>query len=133
MALALRKCNLECIPMPYVRRDALGALLSLHRQAGSGATEWLADDDAQVLAFLGQPQVAGFQQLDADFIRVLEDLIDVLVDKHVINMTDLPAAARDKLAARRDHRRPTPLAELNLLGDTADESCAALRAFSPYP
>ena len=119
--------------MPYVRRDAQGALLSLHRQAEGDATEWLADNHAQVLAFLGQQQAAAFQQLDADFIRVLEDLIDVLVDKHVINMTDLPAAARDKLAARRDHRRPTPLAELNLLGDAPDDSCAALRDYSPYP
>lgn len=120
--------------MPYVRRDTQGALLSLHRQAEGGAAEWLADDDAQVLAFLAQQQVGGFQQLDADFIRVLEDLIDVLIDKHVINMTDLPAAARDKLAARRDHRRPTPLADLNLLGDApGDPQSAALRQYSALP
>ena len=119
--------------MPYVRRDAQGALLSLHRQAEGGATEWLADDDAQVLAFLGRQQADGFQQLDADFIRVLEDLIDVLIDKHLINMTDLPAAARDKLAARRDHRRPTPLADLNLLGDAPDAEGAALRLYNPFP
>ena len=120
--------------MPYVRRDAQGCLLSLHRQAEGGATEWLDDDDAQVHAFMEQPPASGFQQLDADFIRVLEDLIDVLVDKHVINMTDLPPAARDKLAARRDHRRPTALAELNLLGDApGDPQAAALRPFSVIP
>ena len=122
--------------MPYVRRDAPGALLSVHRQAEGGATEWLADNDAQLLSFLAQQQADGFQQLDADFIRVLEDLIDVLVEKHVINMTDLPIAARDKLAARRDHRRPSLLAELNLLGDAPGDAPgddnAALRAFSPF-
>ncbi len=118
--------------MPYVRRDTHGALLSLHRQAEGGATEWLADSDALVQAFLAQQQ-AGFQQLDADFIRVLEDLIDALVDKHVINMTDLPAAARDKLAARRDHRRPSLLAELNLLGDAPDGDNAVLQVYSPFP
>ncbi|MDH4392696.1 MAG: hypothetical protein QE285_14895 [Aquabacterium sp.] len=117
--------------MPFVRRDAQGALLSLHRQAEGGATEWLADNDAQVLSFLAQ-QADGFEQLDADFIRVLEDLIDVLVDRHVINMTDLPPAARDKLAARRDHRRPSPLAELNLLGDAPGDDNPALRGFSPF-
>ena len=119
--------------MPYVRRDAKGALLSLHRQAEGGATEWLADDDAQVRAFLVQPAATGFQQLDADFIRVLEDLIDVLVQRRVINMTDLPAAALDKLAARRDHRRPTALSALALLGDVQDEHNAVLRAYSPIP
>jgi len=118
--------------MPYVRRDTHGALLSLHRQAEGGANEWLADHDAQVLGFLAHQQ-AGFAQLDADFIRVLEDLIDVLVDKHVINMTDLPAAARDKLSARRDHRRPTPLAELNLLGDSPDGDNRVLQVYSAFP
>jgi hypothetical protein len=118
--------------MPYVRRDAQGALLSLHRQAEGDATAWLADDDAQVLAFLGRQQAGGFQQLDADFIRVLEDLIDLLIDKRVINMTDLPAAARDKLAARRGHRRPTALHALNLLGDAPGE-VDTLGACSPLP
>lgn len=115
--------------MPYVRRDAHGALLSLHRAAEAGAAEWLDDDDPQVLAFVAPRD--GFLRLDADFIRVLEDLIDVLIDKHVINMTDLPEAARDKLAARRDHRRPSPLAGLNLLGEAPEgEDIPALRMFS---
>jgi hypothetical protein len=114
--------------MPYVRRDAHGELSSLHRAAEDGAAEWLDDDDPQVLAFIAP--AGGFQQLDADFIRVLEDLIDVLIDKHLINMTDLPEAARDKLAARRDHRRPSPLADLNLLGDAPDvDQSPALRLF----
>ena len=115
--------------MPYVRRDAQGTLLSLHRTAEAGASEWLDDADPLVLAFL--PPADGFQRLDADFIRVLEDLIDVLIDKHVINMTDLPEAARDKLAVRRDHRRPSPLAGLNLLGEAPEgEDIPALRLFS---
>lgn len=115
--------------MPYVRRDPHGALLSLHRMAEGDASEWLDDDDPQVLAFLVPAD--GFQRLDAGFIRVLEDLIDVLVDKHVINMTDLPEAARDKLAARRDHRRPSSLAGLNLLGEAPEgEDVPALRLFS---
>lgn len=119
--------------MPFVRRDPTGALLSLHRQAEGDATEWLDDDHAQVRAFLGQPDANGFQQLDADFIRVLEDLIDVLVQRRVINMTDLPTAALDKLAARRDHRRPTALSALALLGDAPDEHSAVLRDYSPIP
>lgn len=106
--------------MPYVRRDDQGALLSLHRHAEPGADEWLADDDLQVRAFLGAGGAESFRQLDADFIRVLEDLIDVLVERRVINITDLPAPAQAKLAARRDHRRPSALAALNLLGDAPD-------------
>lgn len=41
---------------------------------------------------------------DRDFIRVLEDLIDVLVARGVITMDMLPRDARDKLATRRQMR-----------------------------
>jgi hypothetical protein len=49
---------------------------------------------------------------DRDFIRVLEDLIDVLVARGVITMDMLPKEATDKLAMRRHMRdtlRPEPV------------------------
>lgn len=49
-----------------------------------------------------QADLAG---MDAEFIRVLEDLIDVLLAKGVINLTDLPPKALDKLNRRRHARR----------------------------
>lgn len=103
--------------MPYIRRNAEGALLSLHRQAEADASDFLPDDHPEVQAFVGRGTGEGFEQLDADFIRVLEDLIDVLLRKNVINATDLPADARKKLFARKGHRSPTVLGELNLLGE----------------
>ncbi len=108
--------------MPYARRDPLGQLLSLHRQAESEAQEYLADDAPEVLAFVGQPSADGsgdrFSELDADFVRVLEDLVDTLVARNVINLTDLPLRARDKLYQRKGHRRESSLSKLNLLGET---------------
>lgn len=44
-------------------------------------------------------------RMDAEFIRVLEDLIDALVAKGVINLTDLPPQALEKLNQRRRVRR----------------------------
>jgi hypothetical protein len=41
---------------------------------------------------------------DLEIIRVLEDLIDVLIGKGVIVLTDLPEAAQAKLAERRNLR-----------------------------
>ena len=41
---------------------------------------------------------------DVEFVRVLEDLIATLIEKRVILLTDLPVAAQQKLAARRDMR-----------------------------
>jgi len=48
---------------------------------------------------------ADLARMDVEFIRVLEDLIDVLVAKGVINLTDLPPQALDKLSQRRHVRR----------------------------
>ena len=44
-------------------------------------------------------------QMDEGFIRVLEDLIDVLISNGVIRLTDLPAQALDKLAQRKAARQ----------------------------
>ena len=87
--------------MPYVLRDAQGAIASLHRDAVPGA-EWLADGHADVQAFLGR--TAEFERLDADFVRVIEDLIDTLILRNVISITDLPAQAQAKLLARKSLR-----------------------------
>lgn len=43
-------------------------------------------------------------QSDAAIARVLEDLIDVLIQRGVIQFTDLPAAAQEKLLSRRETR-----------------------------
>ena len=118
--------------MPYARRNLEGTLISLHRQAESGAEEFLPDDDAQVRAFVGLNPAAEFERLDADFIRVLEDLIDVLIRAKVINLTDLPGDAQKKLLARRGQRKPTALGELNLLGERSDFDSTGLTDFGSF-
>lgn len=92
--------------MPYARRDPSGLLISLHRDAEPGATELLPDDHPEVQAFVGRQGASGggFAQLDADFIRVLEDLIDTLISKHLIAITDLPPEAQAKLFSRKGFR-----------------------------
>jgi hypothetical protein len=98
--------------MPFVVRDASGKILSAHAVRSDAAPEEVAADDPALLAFLGlQPGVAGGEELvdhlrtsDAEMVRVVEDLIDVLIAKRVIVMTDLPAAARAKLTKRRGLR-----------------------------
>jgi hypothetical protein len=56
---------------------------------------------------------------DAGMVRVLEDLIDVLIQRGVIQFTDLPVPAQTKLLQRRESR--AHLADrLDLLGEDAD-------------
>lgn len=66
------------------------------------------------------PTTTELSQLDADFIRVLEDLIDVLVANGTLRLTDLPAEALEKLSRRKQTR--TRLRDaLDLIDDDEEE------------
>lgn len=49
-------------------------------------------------------KVAALGQTDASLVRVLEDLIDVLITRGVIQFTDLPEPAQARLLERRATR-----------------------------
>jgi len=96
--------------MPFVARNVHGVVVSLHREPTPDTQEFLPDDHDEVRSFLGQPGGAApprqeaFQALDADFVRVLEDVIDLLIANNVIRITDLPAEAQRKLFSRKRFR-----------------------------
>lgn len=101
--------------MPYVHRTPTGAIDSLHRQPGADADEFLPDHHAEVQAFVGSTgDDEGYSKLDADFVRVLEDLIDTLIVKNILNITDLPPEAQAKLFARKGFRERQSQSSLNL-------------------
>ncbi len=104
--------------MPFIRRNAQGAIDSLHRRDEGGA-DYLPDDHPDVRAFLGAGAPSGdaFASLDADFIRVIEDVIDTLISKNVINITDLPIEAQTKLFGRKGYRERATKDALKLFGD----------------
>ena len=111
--------------MPYVRRNLSGLIDSLHRQP-QGGDEFLADDHPDVQAFVGNaggPATGGnreFDRLDADFVRVLEDVIDTLIVKNVLNITDLPEQAQAKLLARKSFRERVSKSTLQLFQQPTD-------------
>ncbi len=98
--------------MPHIQRDSRGQIHSLHRNAigatgaNAGASEILPGEHPEVLAFLADGGAASgdFVRMDIDFVRVLEDVIDALIARNVISITDLPEQALDKLLARRGFR-----------------------------
>lgn len=95
--------------MPYVSRDAHGRVVGLFEQASDLARESLPASHPDILDFLfrdtsGEQASARFLASDLGFIRVVEDLVAVLVEKRVIAITDLPPAAQDKLLDRRSLR-----------------------------
>ena len=105
--------------MPYVRRNAEGRIDSLHRERVPDA-EFLDERHPEVQAFLGRgPQKPEeFSRLDADFVRVIEDVIDTLIVKNIINITDLPGEAQAKLFARKSFRERVSKSSLRLFEPT---------------
>ena len=78
-------------------------------------SEMLNESDPEIHDFFKLNEGPSFDAADADFVRVLEDLIDALILKNVIHQTDLPAPAQKKLMARKGLRTRIHGA-LNLLG-----------------
>lgn len=111
--------------MMHIQRDESGDIIGLlqrpltPQEADSGT--WLPADaaDPDVAAFARRLGDAGTNNplalTDTDLARVTEDLIDVLIDRAVIQFTDLPVAAQNKLLQRRQ-TRATLANRLNLLG-----------------
>ncbi len=96
--------------MPYITRDRNNEIKALYNESQSDADEFLPNNNAEVLAFLtdGEHQSMDqdfLSQTDTDLIRVLEDLVDLLTEKHVILFTDLPTAAQNKLLQRKSVRK----------------------------
>ncbi len=107
--------------MHFAQRGADGLISSLHREAPDGDSEQLADDHPDVIAFVhGASEVGEFAKLDAGFVRVIEDLIDTLIAKHLINLTDLPEQAQAKLLSRKSFRERATRHSLSLFGDGSD-------------
>jgi len=101
--------------MPYIRRTPTGAIDSLHRQPVADADEFLPDQHAEVQAFVGRRgDDEGYSKLDADFVRVLEDVIDTLIVKNILNITDLPPEAQAKLFERKGFRERQSQSSLHL-------------------
>lgn len=106
--------------MPYVRRKPDGSIVSLHVDRTLEATEYLDSRHADIESFLGRDKADpnDFSRLDAEFVRVIEDVIDTLIVKNILNITDLPAEAQAKLFARKSFRERVSKSSLRLFEPT---------------
>ena len=93
----------------YIKRNAQGDIELVSRETTPDCKEFLAPDSPELLDFLMEDEArrgqAPFQASDLAFVRVLEDVIEVLMDKGVISFTDLPEPAQQKVMERQSLRR----------------------------
>ena len=91
--------------MPFVKRDAAGRIVAVYRDRSDEATEYLASGHREIAEF-ADPEDARAErpsmlQSDLEMIRVYEDLIDILISKRIVVLTDFPTAAQEKLVKRK--------------------------------
>ena len=104
--------------MYHVVRDQNGSVISLHREPVSGS-ESLPANHPDVQAFLSQDEGRSFAEMDANLVRVLEDLIDALLKRNILRITDLPVEAQAKLFERKHFRENMQGSALKLFGDAS--------------
>ncbi len=115
--------------MVDVQRDANGRIMAVRhgsdagQAAADGQWEAIPADDPGLAAFASQIQSSDTSNplvgSDLAMARVLEDLVNLLIDKSVIRFTDLPQGAQAKLLAR--HNTRAALSRLRLMGDSDSE------------
>ncbi len=87
--------------MPYVQRSEQGEITSLNDSPSNDNNEWSLDAS------------------DVEMARVLEDVIDILMEKQVFVFTELPEPVQDKLNKRKQLREDVN-ALTNLIAEEDD-------------
>lgn len=91
----------------FVRRDQNGDIVAISNVKLEEVFEPISDSSRELAEFIAALQAGGLTDLiasDLETIRVLEDLIEVLMQRGVISFTDLPEPAQRKLLARKSMR-----------------------------
>lgn len=92
----------------YVKRNEDGQIVQASREPSAECREFLPPCAPDLQAFMAEDEefeAVDLSKTDLGFIRVLEDLLEVLMDKGVITFTDLPEPAQQKVMERQSLRR----------------------------
>ncbi len=100
----------------YIKTDSKNKIIAIATEPQEGFRGIEEDDNLSLAAFLVQVQQQDdLLYSDIQLVRVLEDLIQVLIQNGALRFTDLPIAAQDKLNRRKILR--DSINDLNLIDD----------------
>lgn len=98
----------------YIKRDDQSKITAISVIPEPGFDEVVDNNASELIAFLSSnAQIVhprsenaneSFAKSDEEFIRVLEDLINLLTEKGLIQFTELPSKAQEKLLRRQNIR-----------------------------
>lgn len=109
--------------MPYVQRNDNGEIIALWREQPEGDYELVPSTDPEVMNFIEAVSSAADDRgeftlsSDLQMVRVIEDLIDLLISKRVIVLTDLPLPVQNKLLRQRAKREHL-ISNLGIIADS---------------
>ncbi|MGM0782865.1 MAG: tryptophan synthase subunit beta like protein [Pseudomonadota bacterium] len=92
----------------YVKRNETGQIVQAAHEPSAECREFVPPCAPDLQAFMAEDEEfegVDLSKTDLGFIRVLEDLLDVLMDKGVISFTDLPEPAQQKVMERQSLRQ----------------------------
>lgn len=96
--------------MPFVKRNQEGDIIAIYHQPVEEGLEEIAADDPGLQPFLQQTLVdfavnRPWIESDLSIVRVVEDLVDMLIERKVFLFTELPGPVQRKLLERRGLRK----------------------------
>ncbi len=96
--------------MPYVIRNNNGEIVTLHQSQNDANAQWLEEDNPEINAFIKNTATPNkvkqaLTGSDNEMARVIEDLVDLLMQKQIFVYTELPEAVQAKLNIRKQLRQ----------------------------
>jgi hypothetical protein len=89
--------------MLYVERSSEGKIVALYDTPRENANEKVSVLDKEVISFISSSESWNrlMSLTDTGAVRILEDLIDLLVRKNLIQFTELPEHAQKRIWERK--------------------------------
>lgn len=95
--------------MIYIKRSEQGSIANIYFSPEDGLEE-VNLFDPELKMFLDNTQNDALvkkilEKLDLDMVRVIEDMIDLMIEQKIIRFTDLPIPVQNKLLFKRSIRQ----------------------------
>lgn len=95
--------------MAFIERDSEGNISAIVRENATPDKELANPKSKEIVEFLyGDLGVENFENswlaADLSLARVVEDLVDIMIKKGMLEITDFPILAQQKLISRRGKR-----------------------------
>jgi hypothetical protein len=112
--------------MPFIKSDASGGIVVLFADPLESETDNVLEGNREAARSMNDTHRVQTEWLQSDLAmaRVLEDLIEVLIDNGAIRFDQLPQDAQEKILQRRGLRRELRYVETLFSGNEEELVCA---------